>query len=38
MLDKLMPVNSKSNLFFLLLSLNVKCVLSKMMRKTHDLI
>ena len=33
-----MPVNSKSNLFFLLLSLNVKCVLLKKMRKTHDLI
>ena len=33
-----MLVNSKSNSFLLLLSLNVKSVLSKKMRKTHDLI
>ena len=33
-----MLVNSKSNSFLLLLSLNVKCVLSKKMRKTHGLI
>ena len=33
-----MLVNSKSNSSLLLFPLNVKCVLSKKMRKTHDLI